>query len=392
MISIIVPVYNTEKYLKRCLESLIHQTFRDIEIICVIKNCEDYSLDICNSYSKLDKRILIILQDSDGLGNARNEGLLNARGKYIQFCDSDDYYDITMCERLYNSVEEFDVDIVVTGIKPFFEEYFHPKKENPYFNVPYAGKYDITNDVFKHTNVFVWNKLFLSSVINKYNIKFPGGLYCEDACFFYKYLMVSKTIYYIDDPLYFYFTARSGSLMFNSSIVGSVRAMDHVHILKDIYSFVSLQKFNKENISAFLWIVITYMSLALKFCGKESLGEIFKIGAGLVKNIDYDQEIEKVLDYYEFIQFCALKQNNFKLYYWAGNQIETADNPKNKFVSALKSCFLFPWYIYRIFCFVYNIKKPVKKPTVFLKIYLFFPYYALKTLNTMSMRAEQCNL
>lgn len=103
-ISIIVPVYNVEKYIRRCIDSLITQTFKSIEIILIDDGSKDTSGAICDEYALKDERVKVIHKENGGVSSARNVGLDNATGTYIMFCDPDDYVDPTWCEKLYNSI------------------------------------------------------------------------------------------------------------------------------------------------------------------------------------------------------------------------------------------------------------------------------------------------
>ena len=111
-ISIIIPNYNTEQYLPRCLNSLIGQTFKDIEIILIDDGSTDNSVKIMKEYAKQDNRIKVIEQPNSGPARARNQGLENATGKYLMFCDSDDWYEPNMCEIMYYTIENKKTDVV----------------------------------------------------------------------------------------------------------------------------------------------------------------------------------------------------------------------------------------------------------------------------------------
>jgi glycosyltransferase involved in cell wall biosynthesis len=332
VISIIVPVYKTEKYIARCLESLVNQTLQDIEIICVVSPAGDNSLAICKLFAEKDDRLIIIIQQPQGLSAARNEGLLYARGRYIQFCDSDDYCEPSMCAKLYNAAIVTDADIIVSGIKPVYKQ--SSICNDFYYHVPFQGLCTITNKVFKKTNVFVWNKLFKKMLIFIYNIKFPKNLNCEDACFFFKYLMIAKSIYYIDEPLYCY-VQHPGSLIELSSIPNAPRAMDHVYILNDISLFMHTWGLEKNQKSIFAWIVVVFTFLACWYGGRNIYHKAFATSIAIIKN-------EKLV------------------------------------ISILEYCYLFPWYIYKIFCLTYNHPLPKRNMLFFLKAYLFFPYHTLK--------------
>ena len=116
-ISVIVPVYNVERYLKRCIESIINQTYKDLEIILVDDGSTDSSGNICDEYKKIDKRISVIHKKNGGLSDARNEGLKVVTGTYIAFVDSDDFLDLDMYEYMQKNIEKENADIVICGTK-----------------------------------------------------------------------------------------------------------------------------------------------------------------------------------------------------------------------------------------------------------------------------------
>lgn len=115
-VSIILPVYNVEKYIDRCLKSLVNQTMKEIEILIINDGTLDKSMEICEKYAKIDQRIKIYNKDNEGLGLTRNYGLKRASGEYICFVDSDDYVTDDMCELLYATAKKYEADIVYGGI------------------------------------------------------------------------------------------------------------------------------------------------------------------------------------------------------------------------------------------------------------------------------------
>lgn len=121
MISIVVPVYNVEKYLNRCIESIINQTFNNIEIILVDDGSTDSSGNICDEYKKIDSRIKVIHKENGGLSDARNVGIENACGEWIGFVDSDDYIAENMYEQLYCLIRKYNADIAICGVKDIYE-------------------------------------------------------------------------------------------------------------------------------------------------------------------------------------------------------------------------------------------------------------------------------
>lgn len=200
-ISIIVPVYNTEKYLVKCLESLIHQTFENIEIICINDGSTDTSLEILKNYESMDKRIRIIEQDNKGLSETRNVGVQNASANYIMFLDSDDWIDLNACEEAYKTVIEYKADIVMWSYIREFETKALPKKifnQNDKFLI-FEGKevqmlhrrmVGLVGDELRVSEnidalVTAWGKVYRKDIIIKNNVKFidTKEIGTEDALF-----------------------------------------------------------------------------------------------------------------------------------------------------------------------------------------------------------------
>lgn len=204
-ISIIVPVYNTEKFLEKCLNSLINQTLKDIEIICINDGSTDKSLQILEKFANKDKRIQIINQTNSGLSVARNIGIKKAKGEYIGFVDSDDWVDLNFFEQLYINVKKYNADIGVAGIKRVrsYKWKYHIKLEK-------EEVIQDTNKKFKKCDVpekcYVWNKIYKLSELQKLNINFEPNVYFEDRLFTAQVLINLKTLVTVPDIYYNYWT------------------------------------------------------------------------------------------------------------------------------------------------------------------------------------------
>lgn len=200
-ISIIVPVYNTEKYLVKCLDSLIHQTFENIEIVCINDGSTDASLEILKNYELMDKRIKIIDQNNKGLSETRNVGVQNASANYIMFLDSDDWIDLDACEVVYKTAIKHKADIVMWSYIREFETKALPKKifdKNDKFLV-FEGKEAqmiqrrmvglVDNELKIPENidalVTAWGKIYRKDIIVENNVKFidTKEIGTEDALF-----------------------------------------------------------------------------------------------------------------------------------------------------------------------------------------------------------------
>lgn len=207
-VSVIVPVYNSALYLDKCLDSLVNQTLKDIEIIVVNDGSTDNSQEIINKYIKKDKRIVSIVKGNGGLGDARNYGIKKATGKYIGFVDSDDHVDLNMYEDLYKTAEKENSDIVECN---FYWSYKNKLKEDkPKYN------YDSKEDIFNNIRVMVCNKIFRKELVIKNKIMFPQGVKYEDILFTYKILPHVNKISYIGKA-YYYYIQRQNSLSNNQN-------------------------------------------------------------------------------------------------------------------------------------------------------------------------------
>jgi len=222
-VSIIVPVYNTEKYLKRCLDSLKNQTLEDIEIIIVDDGSEAACASFCEEFAKEDIRIKVIHKENEGLGFARNSGLDVALGKYIGFVDSDDYIEPEMCEGLYNAAEKFNAELVVAGIcfvggNMFGKEGEYVKKNFFNENKVFEGSAEIKKLLLgvvgalpnepddSRYGVSVCKNLFKREVIEENNLRFLSErkVLSEDTIFTVEYIKCIKKAVGIPEAYYCY--------------------------------------------------------------------------------------------------------------------------------------------------------------------------------------------
>ena len=177
-VSVIVPVYNVEKYVEKCLKSLVNQTLQEIEIIVVDDGSQDDSKNIIDKYiKKYPDKVKYLYKENGGLSSARNFGIPYANGEYIAFLDSDDYVEPTMYEEMYKLAKKDNADMVECD---FIWEY--PNKQKYDYGVVYNGK----KEAIEKARVVAWNKLIKREIIKNEKIEFPLGLRYEDVEFFYK--------------------------------------------------------------------------------------------------------------------------------------------------------------------------------------------------------------
>lgn len=203
-VSVIVPVYNTEGFLQKCLDSLTNQTLEDIEIICVNDGSTDNSLKILQEYATKDKRIKIINQENKKQGAARNAGMKIATGEYIGFVDSDDWIDLDFYEKLYNAATGHNFDIALgTNIrakKNVNKKRLNITDEKEYKTV--QEKFDVN---IQWKNPCPTNKIYRRELFSKHNIKWPEGVFCEDKLFTIKAVYYANGIVTVPNANYYYF-------------------------------------------------------------------------------------------------------------------------------------------------------------------------------------------
>lgn len=195
-VSVIVPVYNVEKYLKKSLDSLINQTLQELEIIIVNDGSTDGSKNIIEEYvGKCKNNIKYLEKENGGLSEARNYGIQYATGEYIAFLDSDDYVELDIYEKMYKKAKEENSDYVECD---FIWEY--PKKQKIDIGIIYHNK----KEMLVNARVVAWNKLIRREIIQRNKIEFPKGLRYEDIEFFYKVLPHLNKISFVKEPLIHY--------------------------------------------------------------------------------------------------------------------------------------------------------------------------------------------
>lgn len=203
-ISVIVPVYNVAEYLRECLDSIINQTLKDIEIICINDGSKDNSIEILSEYAKNDSRITVIDKENQGISIARNEGFEAARGEYVAFMDSDDYLlDMDYFERLLNAAEKYQADIAVVGIirgndkkQQVLLEYTHEEVAEEYIDKLKLCDVPDSN--------YVWNKIYKRESLKATGVVFPEGKMYEDIFYTYQVLYKIGKVVSVPNINYFY--------------------------------------------------------------------------------------------------------------------------------------------------------------------------------------------
>lgn len=205
-VSVIIPIYNSEEYLRECLDSVVNQTLKDIEIICIDDGSTDNSLKIINEYKSKDERIKVFSQANQGAAIARNIGIEEARGDYLLILDSDDIFHIQLCEKLYDKALETDADITICNSINFdsiSKEHLFPnviaKQYLP--NLVTFDYKDIIGHVFDFTLGWSWDKLYKTSFVKKHNLQFQNLKATNDMYFVFLSLVLAEKISIIEDSL-----------------------------------------------------------------------------------------------------------------------------------------------------------------------------------------------
>lgn len=241
-VSIIVPIYNVEEYLRKCIDSIINQTYANLEIILVDDGSPDNCPRICDEYADKDSRIKVIHKENGGLSDARNAGMKIATGEYVCFVDSDDWISELMVENLVMHANKNKADVVECNIIKVYDDHIENDNEDEY--AVYTDNKAIMEAYIKYYRIktVVWNKLYKRTIIE--DIPFEVGKYNEDEFFTYKILSKAKVLVHIND-YYYYYKQRHNSIMGEKfslrkldSLEGTVeRALFIKEYYPDLYCF-----------------------------------------------------------------------------------------------------------------------------------------------------------
>ncbi len=237
LISIIVPVFNREATIKRCLNSLVGQTYQDIEIICINDGSKDSSLELLNKYAQEDTRVKVFSQINKGVAAARNVGLANANGEYLMFCDSDDEYVPSMCNEMLDAIKTQNVDLVMCNAVVTIgdaspEERLSQcrlKSQKEYCNNIIESQIIVLDELRrKYMNILLWNKIFKREIIITNQIFFPEGCEHEDEFFIFLYSLFIDKYFALNKDLYTYYINNNSII----SLVEQGKAKDKYDLFK----------------------------------------------------------------------------------------------------------------------------------------------------------------
>ena len=244
-VSVIVPFYNVEGYIEKCLETLVNQTLKDIEIILVNDGSTDRSIEIVKKFIKeYPEKIVYLEKENGGLSDARNFGIKYAKGEYIAFLDSDDYIERDMYQSMYELAQKEGSDMVECD---FYWEY--PNKQKLDTGKKYNGK----KEMLEKVRVIAWNKLIKKEILAKTNIQFPKGYRYEDVEFTYKLIPYIEKVSFCKKPLIHYIQ-RQGSI----SNLQNERTKEIFDVLEHVIEFYKEKNIYEEYKQQLEYVYVRY--------------------------------------------------------------------------------------------------------------------------------------
>ena len=253
LISIIIPVYKVEKYLEKCIQSVINQTYENLQIILVDDGSPDNCGKICDEYAKKDHRIEVIHKSNGGLSDARNKGLEIAKGEYIGFVDSDDYIESDMYEVLYNLLKQYNVDVSICNFYTVSQGKIAIKNADN--GIKEYNRIEILKEILLDNNIqsYAWNKLYKKELFNE--IKYPVGKKYEDIGTTFYLLEKCNKVVITGKPEYYYIN-RQDSIVNN---VTETTIIDYIELIMQRYDYIEenikeLSSYNKDYLKRILKI------------------------------------------------------------------------------------------------------------------------------------------
>ena len=244
-VSVIVPVYNVEKYLDRCLDSLVNQTLQEIEIIVINDSTPDQSQIIIDKYMNLyPNKVFSYIKPNGGLSDARNYGMSKMKGDYFGFVDGDDYVEYSMFEKLYERATQEEADVTTCD---FYWTY--PNRLQRATDGPYTNERELLTKMMPT----VWNKLYKKSWFDSLDIKFPVGLRYEDSSFSIRLAPFIRKLAYVNEPLVYYVQRQDSITYTQNSKVG-----DMLTVFNDIFEFYQKHNLYHQYQSELEYLTLKY--------------------------------------------------------------------------------------------------------------------------------------
>ena len=311
-ISVIIPVYNTEKYVETSVRSVMNQTYRNLEIICVNDGSTDGSLEILNRLAEEDDRIIVLTKENGGLGDTRNYGIAHSSSEWLSFLDSDDTLSLDAFEKLSEAFE-YSPDMIHFGINVVSEDGSAvDPKDVKYYRIRYEGLHNLTDSMILHVDVSAADKLFRRSILKRFDIHFEKILF-EDYQFSMQYMSVIRTVYYFKNKLYNYLR-RGGSIM-NQTFAKTPRAIDHLRSFDYFCTFVYENRMNEEFRRLLSKSFIACYSFAIRYTTPDMLPEVVDYATELYHRYGVlNKRLDRVIEN-RTVKFASTRKNGWLSFY-----------------------------------------------------------------------------
>ena len=311
-ISVIIPVYNTEKYVEASVRSVMNQTYPNLEIICVNDGSTDSSLEILNRLKEEDPRIRVLSKENGGLGDTRNYGILHSTSEWLSFLDSDDTLEPDAFEVVSRAFAE-EPDMIHFGINVVSEDGSEVSvKDIRYYQIRHEGLINITDSMMLHVDVSAADKLYRKSILKKYDIHFEKILY-EDYQFSMQYMSVIRNVYYFKDKLYNYLR-RGGSIM-NQTFNRTPRAIDHLRSFDYVCDFVYRHKMQDEFRRLLSKSFVACYTFAIRYTTEDMIPEIVSFATDLYHRYGVlNRRLHRIIEN-GTVKFVSNRKNGWLAYY-----------------------------------------------------------------------------
>ena len=338
-VSVIIPVYNVEEYLRQCLDSVINQTLKEIEIICVDDGSTDSSLEILKEYAAKDRRITLITQQNNGAASARNNAIRIAKGKYLAFCDSDDWIDYNFYESLYKNSENASIDIIKGNTaKVYGTNIKKDSKLNNYIKTS-PRKHIVSTFQYEW-----WSAIYKNSLIKENNIYFKKALLAEDQEFLCHILCCSQSYKIINDTYYYYYQNPN-------SLTHKITPNHILDLINMDYLILNyLKKYNIPTQDQYLVIRarLIYLMQYWNFCNKNNLEKFF---------------LQNTYKFIEYLNKININNSQFKKINNM-NKLKEYMNNKHNHKDAINTTFMTKFKLFN-FIPILSIEQNISKPTIF---------------------------
>lgn len=319
--SIIVPVYNVEKYLSICLESILSQDYTDYEIIAVNDGSTDGSLEILNKYKQKTKRLVVLSQRNRGLGGARNTGIRNAQGEYLIFLDSDDYIDKSMLKETERVLSQYNLDILAfDGYRVTEQGEVIDKMTVDSYNDEYTN---LTRKQFLLLEPTGCTKIYKRKLFTDKEIRFPEKLWYEDLATTYKLVLDSDKLGYLKKPMYYY-VQQTSSITHSTNVTRMMEIMkafdEEITYYKEQGAF---EKYYEElEWNCFLH-VLYYSAFRLFLCGYniKEMKRLYNYAKGYFPHIENNKYVRLISPQKDMMDLI-LKKNYFRFYLKTGFSVK----------------------------------------------------------------------